>query len=218
MGKVTRTKKKPLRPGRPKAFDPDRALEAALRVFWEKGYEGTSLADLTAAMGINKPSLYATFGDKAALFRKVVDHYLRQQAGLWDDAFRLPTAKGSIARILASVADALTSGKNPHGCLLVQAALSCGDEADCIKKELAAKRAESGTLMRTRLRRAQAEGEIPRNVDVAALSRFFSTILRGISVEASGGATRAQLQTVIDLAMKAWPDSARQTTALPAEV
>jgi len=219
MGKVIRVKKKPLPPGRPKAFDPEQALDAALRVFWEKGYEGTSLADLTAAMGINKPSLYATFGDKAALFRKVVDHYMRQQSGLWNDAFHLPTAKGSIARILASVADALTNGKNPHGCLLVQAALSCGKDADCIKEELATKRAESGTLMRTRLLRAQAEGEIPRNVDVAALSRFFSTILRGMSVEASGGATRAQLQTVIDLAMKAWPGSAKQTTtALPAEV
>jgi len=218
MGKVTRATKKPLPPGRPKAFDPDKALDAALRVFWGKGYEGTSLADLTAAMGINKPSLYATFGDKATLFHKVVDHYMRQQSGLWDGAFRLPTAKGSIARILTSVADALTSGKNPHGCLLVQAALSCGAEADCIKGELAAKRAEGEKLMRTRLLRAQAESEIPPNVDVAALSRFFSTILRGMSVEASGGATRAQLQTVIDLAMKAWPDSARQTTALPAEV
>src|SRR3989475_12125719 len=96
MGKVTRTKKKPLRPGRPKAFDPDRALDAALRVFWEKGYEGTSLADLTAAMGINKPSLYATFGDKAALFRKVVDHYMRRQSTVWDEAFRLSTAKASV--------------------------------------------------------------------------------------------------------------------------
>ena len=218
MAKVTRTKKKPLRPGRPKAFDPNEALEAALRVFWKKGYEGTSLADLTAAMGINKPSLYATFGDKAALFRKVVDHYLRRQSGLWDDAFRLPTAKGSIARILASVADALTNGTNPHGCLLVQAALSCGDETDCIKKELAAKRAESETLMRTRLRRAQAEGEIARSVDVAALSRFFSTILRGISVEASGGATRAQLQNVVDLAMKAWPTSTKPKRVLPTKI
>jgi len=218
MGKVIRAKKKPLPPGRPKAFDPNKALDAGLRVFWEKGYEGTSLADLTAAMGINKPSLYATFGDKATLFRKVVDHYMQRQSGAWDDAFSLLTAKGSIARILTSAADALTSGKNPHGCLLVQAALSCGEDADCIKEELAAKRAQSGRLMRTRLLRAQAQGEIPRNVDVAALSRFFSTILRGMSVEASGGATRAQLQTVIDLAMKAWPNPAKQTTALPAEV
>jgi AcrR family transcriptional regulator len=169
-------------------------------------------------MGINKPSLYGTFGDKAALFCKVVEHYVRQQSSLWDDAFRLPTAKASVVCILNSAADALTNGKNPRGCLLVQAALSCGAEADCIKQELAAKRRDSETMLRARLLRAQAESELSPTVDVAALSRFFSTVLRGMSVEASGGATRAQLQTVIDLAMSAWPRSAKQTSALPAEV
>lgn len=207
MGKVTRLRKKPLPPGRPKAFDPDKVLEAALRIFWEKGYEGTSLADLTAAMGINKPSLYATFGDKEALFRKVVDHYMERQSAVWDEALRLPAAKAAVGKILDSVADSLTSGKNPHGCLLVQAALSCGEGASCIKGELAERRAESERLLRKRLLRAQADGELASTVDVAAVSRFFSTILRGMSVEASGGATREQLQTVIDLAMTAWPEA-----------
>ncbi len=211
MGKVTRISKKTLPLGRPRAFDPDRAVDAALRVFWEKGYEGTSLADLTKAMGINKPSLYAAFGDKAELFRKVVEHYMKQQSSLWNDAFALQTAKAAVLKILNSVADALTSGKNPHGCLLVQAALSCGDEANCIKKDLAQKRAESEHMLRARLLRAQAEGELGSDVDIAALSRFFSTILRGMSVEASGGASRAHLQSVIDLAMAAWPESAGRT-------
>ncbi len=210
MGKVTRLRKKPLPPGRPRAFDPAEALDAALRVFWEKGYEGTSLTDLTEAMGINRPSLYATFGDKAELFRAVVEHYMKQQSSLWNEAFELPTAKAAVLKILNSIADALTNGKNPQGCLLVQAALSCGDEADCIKRELAQKRAESEHLLRARLLRAQAEGELATTVDVAALSRFFSTILRGMSVEASGGASRAHLQSVIDLAMAAWPQSARR--------
>ena len=218
MAKVTRAKKKTPPPGRPKAFDPHRVLDAALRVFWKKGYEGTSVADLTAAMRINKPSLYATFGDKAALFRKVVDDYMEQQSTVWNDAFRLPTAKASVARILNSVANALTNGKNPRGCLLVQAALSCGDEADCIKKELAARRADGDSLIRGRLLRAQADGELSRGVDAAALSRFFSTVLRGMSVEASAGATRAQLQSVIELALKAWPDEEKPKKVLPAEV
>ena len=218
MGKVIRAARKKLPPGRPKTFEPDRALDAALRVFWEKGYEGTSLADLTAAMGINKPSLYATFGDKAALFRKVVDHYMRQQSTVWDDAFRLPTAKESVTRILSSVLDALTNGKNPRGCLLVQAALSCGDEADCIKKELAARRAYGDSLIRARLLRAQAEGELSPGADAAAVSRFFSTVLRGLSVEASAGATRPQLQNVIELARKAWPNKDEPTPELPAKV
>lgn len=218
MGKVTRPRKEPVPPGRPKAFDPDKALEAALQVFWEKGYEGTSLVDLTAAMGINKPSLYATFGDKEALFRRVVDHYMERQSTLWDEAFRLPTAKAAVVKILNSIADALTSGKNPHGCLLVQAALSCGDEAACIKGELAERRADNEQLLRRRLLNAQAEGELAAIVDVAALSRFFSTILRGMSVEASGGATREQLQTVIDLAMSVWPEVDGHAKQLPAEI
>jgi AcrR family transcriptional regulator len=218
MRKVTRVGKKTIRLGRPKSFDPEEALDAALRVYWEKGYEGTSLADLTAAMGINKPSLYATFGDKAALFRKVVGLYVRQQTSLWDDAFRLPTAKEAVERVLRAAADALSTGKNPPGCLLVQAALSCGDEADCIKAELAATRADSNKLLQARLLRAQAEGELPQEVDTAALSHFFSTVLRGMSVEASGGATRAQLQKIANHAMKAWPSSAKAERASPAEV
>jgi AcrR family transcriptional regulator len=176
------------------------------------------MADLTAAMGINKPSLYATFGDKAALFRKVVDHYMRQQSAVWDGAFRLATAKASVESILSSIADSLTNGKNPRGCLLVQAALTCGDEADCIKKELAARRADGDSLIRGRLLRAQAEGELSRGADAAALSRFYTTVLRGMSVEASAGATRSQLQNVIDLAMKAWPRSAGPTPELQSKV
>src|SRR5262249_3094585 len=192
-------------PGRPKAFDPDVALDAALSVFWARGYEGASLADLTKAMGINKPSLYDTFGDKAGLFRRVVDRYMAQQGVVWELALQEPAARLAVERILNTAADSLTSGRNPHGCLLVQSALTCSQESDCIKQELALKRAGSDSLLRDRFARAQAEGELSPKVDVAALARYFSTILRGMSVEASAGATRQDLQNVIDLAMKAWP-------------
>lgn len=211
MGKVTRKSKAHLPPGRPRQFEPDEALDAALKVFWERGYEGASLSDLTRAMGINKPSLYATFGDKADLFRRVVDRYLSQQNPLWEQVSREPTARMAVGRILNAVADSLTSGQNPHGCLLVQAALTCSEESECIKKELALRRADSDSMLRARLERAQNEGEIPAGVDVAALSRYFSTILRGMSVEASGGATRQDLQNVIDLSLRAWPGSASQS-------
>ncbi len=205
MGKVTQKKKMPLPPGRPRAFNPDRALDAALNVFWERGYESASLADLTEAMGINKPSLYAAFGDKAELFHKVMDRYISRQSILWEQILREPSARMAVERILNAVADSSTSGQNPRGCLLVQSALTCSPESDCIKKDLALKRADGDAMLRTRLARAQAEGELAPDVDVAALSRYFSTILRGISVEASAGATRQDLQNVIDLAMKAWP-------------
>ena len=204
MPKVTqKVSENPL--GRPKAFDPDAALDAALNVFWARGYEGASLADLTKAMGINKPSLYATFGDKAHLFRRVVDRYTAQQRVVWELALQEPTARLAVQRILNTVADGLTSGRNPNGCLLVQSALTCSQESDCIKQELALKRADSDSLLRDRFARAQAERELSSRVDVAALAGYFSTILRGMSVEASAGATRQDLQNVIDLAMKAWP-------------
>lgn len=205
MGKVTKNLRGHFPPGRPRQFEPDEALDAALKVFWERGYEGASLADLTAAMGINKPSLYATFGDKVELFRKVVDRYISQQNLLWEQVFLEPSARKALERILNAVADSLTSGQNPRGCLLVQSALTCSEESECVKRELALRRADSDSRLRARLERAQKEGEIAHGVDVAALSRYFSTILRGMSVEASGGATRQDLQNVIDLSLKAWP-------------
>ena len=135
----------------------------------------------------------------------MVDRYLFQQNFLWEQVFRAPTARSAVERILNAVADSLTSGQNPHGCLLVQSALTCSEESECIKKELAVRRADSDSMLRARLERGQKEGEIPEGVDVPALSRYFSTILRGMSVEASGGATRQDLQNVIDLSLKAWP-------------
>jgi len=207
MRKVIRAaKNKPLPRGRPRAFEPDKALDAALLVFWKKGYEGTSLSDLTAAMGINKPSLYAAFGDKQALFRKVVDRYIKSRMPFVEEALLDPSAKNAIGRILNRTADGLTSPLNPHGCLLVQGALACGDDSETIKQDLAKKRSSSGQLFRKRLKRAQAEGELPLEADPEALARYYSTILRGMSVEASAGATRQDLQSVIDLAMRAWPE------------
>jgi AcrR family transcriptional regulator len=206
MGKVIRAKNKPLPPGRPRAFDPDKALDAALQVFWRKGYEGASLSDLTVAMGINKPSLYAAFGDKQALFRKAVDRYIKSHLPFMEEALRDPSAKNAIGRVLSCTADGLTSPLNPRGCLLVQGALACGDDSECIKQDLAKKRSFSDQLFRERLTRAQAEGELPLEADPEALARYYSTILRGMSVEASAGATRKDLQSVIDLAMRAWPE------------
>jgi AcrR family transcriptional regulator len=207
MGKVTKAKKKPLPLGRPRAFDPDRAMDAALWVFWEKGYEGASLSDLTLSMGINKPSLYATFGDKQELFRKVVDRYVQTQKHLMEEALQGPSARNAVERVLHGTADSLTNPLNPRGCLLVQGALACSDESDCIKRDLAAKRSFSESLLRDRLLRARIEGELPPEADPEALSGFYSAVLHGMSVEAASGATRKRLQSVIDLAMKAWPPS-----------
>src|SRR5215813_4291429 len=123
MAKVTKKLTKAAAQGRPREFDPDRALDAALKVFWSRGYEGASLSELTRAMKINKPSLYAAFGDKAELFRKVVDRYVTEQGALWEGLLSHKPARLAVEKILAAAADSLTCTANPHGCLLVQAAL-----------------------------------------------------------------------------------------------
>src|SRR5437870_3401565 len=121
--------------GRPRAFDVDKALERALRVFWRKGYEGTSLSDLTKAMGINRPSLYAAFGNKEALFRKALDRYAEGPAAYTRTALDGPTARAVVERLLRGVVDLLTNPRHPPGCLAVQGALACGDAADSIRRE-----------------------------------------------------------------------------------
>src|SRR5205809_2994773 len=113
--------------GRPRAFDLDQALDQALEVFWKKGYEGASLPDLTKAMGINRPSLYAAFGNKEALFRKALDRYNEGPACHVHEALGEPSARRVVERMLCGSIDLITSSKNPRGCFMVQAALACGE-------------------------------------------------------------------------------------------
>src|SRR4051812_27555782 len=140
--------------GRPRAFDPDAALDRALEVFWRKGYEGASLPDLTEAMGINRPSLYAAFGNKEELFRKVLDRYAQGPAGYIGEATKEPKARTVFERLLERSAELLTDPKNPRGCLLVQGALACGDSHEAIRQELASRRATGEAAIRQRFARA----------------------------------------------------------------
>src|SRR6187431_311201 len=129
MAETKLKQNKASRLGRPRAFDRDQALELALDVFWRKGYEGASLSDLTEAMGINRPSLYAAFGNKEELFRKALDRYGEGPASYVAQALAEPTARLVIEKLLTAGASLLGDPKNPRGCLAVQAALCCGDEA-----------------------------------------------------------------------------------------
>lgn len=194
-----------IRRGRPRAFDVDKALDRALNVFWRKGYEGASLPDLTKAMGINRPSMYAAFGNKADLFSKALDRYIEGPAGYLRQSLEEPTARAVVERIFRCAVSMLTDPRHPRGCLAVQGALACGEGADCVREELIARRESGVTALRRRFERARKEGDLPSDADPASLARYIATVLHGMSVEASGGAKRAELAKVAALALKAWP-------------
>jgi AcrR family transcriptional regulator len=190
--------------GRPRAFDIEKALDRALQVFWHKGYEGTSLSDLTRAMGINRPSLYAAFGNKENLFRKALDRYADGPAAYVHEALDEPTARAVVERLLRGAVDLLTDPRTPPGCLMVQGALSCGEAAAPIRQELALRRAAGEAAIRHRLERAIAEGDLPAHA-AADLALYIATVIYGMAVQAAGGASRDELRRVVETALRAWP-------------
>ncbi len=191
--------------GRPRAFDIDEALEQALHLFWRKGYLGTSLTDLTEAMGINRPSLYATFGNKETLFRKALDRYSDRQTAYLREALEEPTARRVIERMMHGVVDLVTNPCNPSGCLFAQSMLSCADPDDPLHQELADRRVSGEVAIRNRFERAVSEGDLPSDADPAALARFVVTVNFGMSVQAASGASRAELLQVVQTALRACP-------------
>jgi AcrR family transcriptional regulator len=191
--------------GRPRSFDADQALDRALRVFWRKGYEGTSLPDLTKAMRINRPSMYAAFGNKEDLFRKVVDRYDSGPAGYAREALERPTAREVVERLLEGAVQLLTDPRNPGGCLMVQAALASGRVGETARRELAGRRAAGVAAIRRRFRRAIVEGDLPAEADAAILARFVATAMHGMAVQAASGASRRELRRVGDMFLRAWP-------------
>ena len=192
--------------GRPREFDVEKALDAALRVFWRKGYAGASLPDLTKAMGINRPSMYAAFGNKEALFRRAIDRYVEGPAAHWGRALVEPTARKVVEHLLRATIALILDQRNPPGCFLVQAALS-GCEA--LRDEVTERGCEGEAMLRERFEAAIAQGDLPPTADAAALAKFVSGVTQGMSVQAIGGASRDDLQAVADTALRVFPRSAR---------
>lgn len=191
--------------GRPREFCPDAALAAALGVFWSKGYEGASMAELTAAMGIAKPSLYAAFGNKEQLFGRALDLYEREKLAYTREALQQPTARGVAEFFMRGAIRAQTSSCDPKGCLGVIGATACGAEAETIRAEVIKRRASSSAALVARFRRAQDDGDLPAHVDPEALAQYLYTILQGIAVQAGAGATCADLQRVVETSLMVWP-------------
>lgn len=186
-------------------------MDAALCTFWKNGYEGTSLDDLTQAMGINRPSLYAAFGNKEQLFARAVERYIERGNAKVAEALAAPTAKQAAERYLRDVVVGDCDAGSGRGCLLVGAALTCSEAAESVRQQLAARRADNERLLRERFARGVAEGDLPPDADPFALARFVTTVMQGLSVHASGGATRAEQLAVVDLAMRAWPDDVKSS-------
>jgi AcrR family transcriptional regulator len=189
--------------GRPRAFDANVALERAMHVFWAKGYEGASLSNLTQAMRINRPSLYAAFGNKEQLFGKVLDRYMDGPVAYFGKALAKPKARDVVEEIFLGTARMADDPRTPAGCLMVQGALACGDGA--VRKEVAARRAAAELALRRRLQRAKREGDLPKNADPAELAHYVMTVVRGMAVQSAGGATSDQLRRVAQIALRAWP-------------
>ncbi|MFJ2648491.1 TetR/AcrR family transcriptional regulator [Streptomyces sp. NPDC087420] len=195
------------RTGRPRSFDTDDALDAAMRLFWAAGYEGASLTELTEAMGINRRSVYATYGNKETLFRKAVDRYLDGPGAFVAKALEQATARQVASAVLHGCADAYTTPGFPSGCLLVQSALACGPEGEPARRDLAARRETGIGVLRKRFERAQADGDLPLEADPDSLARYLTAIGQGISVQATGGAGREDLHRVADQALSTWPSA-----------
>jgi AcrR family transcriptional regulator len=204
MSSVAVKKQRPGELGRPRSFDLDMALERALQVFWKKGYEAASLSDLTRAMRINRPSLYAAFGDKESLFRRALDRYMAQETRYWQDAIEAPTLAGFVQRLLHGAAEAMSRAGTPGGCLLVQGALTCSAEAEPVRRELISRREAGELAVRDRLKRAKKEGDLPAAADPGTLAQYLTTVIQGMAVQAAGGTSRLELRRVADTAVRSW--------------
>jgi AcrR family transcriptional regulator len=191
--------------GRPREFEIDEALDSALELFWRKGYEGTSLSDLTDAMGITRPSLYAAFGNKEELFRKALDRYDDTCMAFTRTAMKEPTARKVVDKLLHGYADAQTDQIHPPGCMGMNGALACSEEAEPIKRELVVRRLAGEAALGRRLEEARAAGDLPADSAPAELARYVMTVAHGMAIQASSGACRDALYAVVGMTMKAWP-------------
>jgi AcrR family transcriptional regulator len=204
MKRTEATAKRPR--GRPRSFDRDTALERAMEVFWKHGFEGASLHQLTEAMGINPPSLYAAFGDKEHLFLEAVERY-QSRHGMACSYADEATARGSVERLLSYTATELSRPCNPRGCLMVMAATTSSTSSSTLQSALAQCREASRAGLKARIDQGAKDGELPPGTDTAGLADFYSAVIAGMSLQARDGATRKSLKATVATAMRAWPEA-----------
>lgn len=194
--------------GRHREFDIDQALDAALCVFWRKGYEGTSYVDLTEAAGVERPALYAAFGNKEALFRRALARYNERFLSYIPEALALPSSREVAAHVLRHAVELNTMFEDRRGCLGVNGVLAGSDNAEPVRQALIAFRAQGEAQLRERFERAQAEGDLPASAKPAALAAFVMAVMHGIAVQAKAGFGSAMLEAVAEQALSTWPGKA----------
>jgi len=193
--------------GRPREFCVDHALTQALGVFWSKGYEGTSLTDLTEAMGITRPSLYAAFGNKESLFRKALDLYEREKMSYVGKALAQPSARKVAETMLRGAVDTVSGVGEPHGCLRVISSVACGPAAQSIHDEVIERSNKGRQALIERFEQAKAEGDLSSQFNAEGLTRTLIAFLQGISIQANQGATREELDQLVETALTLWPSA-----------
>jgi AcrR family transcriptional regulator len=190
------------RTGRPISFDRDAALEAAMLLFWERGYEGTSMADLTQAMGLNPSSIYAAFGDKRALFSLAVMRYMESRAQYATKALEEPTLDKVIRALFDNTVVFLTTPGHPPTCMTLAGAVGCSVDATPARDIMTEIRKQNEVAMRQRFLQARKSGELPKDVNVDDYTRYLSSILAGLSVQAANGSTKAELKRTAKMALR----------------
>lgn len=191
--------------GRPRAFDRDAALHAAMLVFWKHGFDGTSYSDLTEATGMSKPTLYATFGDKIELFRLAMGAYADEAVRACKEALDKPTAREAVEACLRLARGLNAKGDEPKICFLVQGALTGSADTEALREELSARQREATKLFRKRLEQGKRKGELPASANTAVMAEYYASVIAGLSVQAANGATAKDLNAVVEMAMTAWP-------------
>jgi len=191
--------------GRRREFDVGEALDAALCVFWRKGYEGASYTDLTEATGVERPALYSAFGNKEALFRQALARYYERYLDFFPAALEKPTSREVAAHILFSAAELHTRYPDNPGCLGIHGVLAGTDESEPVRRALIEARAGGEASLRERFERAKEEGDLPKSVDCAGLAAFVMAVSHGMAVQAKAGFKRETLEAVAEQALSTWP-------------
>ncbi|ANF57747.1 TetR/AcrR family transcriptional regulator [Halotalea alkalilenta] len=192
---------------RPREFEEDQVLQAALQVFWDKGYEGTSLSDLLEAMGLTKSSLYKAFGSKEALFRRIVERYYRDFLGFRQEALAEPTPRRIVERLLYGMTELHRGALTPPGCLETNAAVACSADAEPIRLELARNRERFRLQLRDRLEETAAAGPLPPGMTSDDAASLIVSLIQGLAVQAKAGVSRETARQVVRAALLSWPEA-----------